>query len=160
MKWRVYCRSGKRPADIPANPNVVYKNEWTTWGDWFGTGTIANYYIKYRPFKEARKFARSLKLKSVLEWEEYCKSGKKPKDMPYAPQNSYKKEWRDWKDWIGTTILSYEEAEKQARILVNELGIETKDDWEKASREGKIPKNFPAQPWEYYSERYQSGRKK
>ena len=43
---------------------------------------------------------------------------------------------------------------------VNELGIETKDDWEKASREGKIPKNLPRQPWEYYSERRQSKRKK
>ena len=128
-------------------------------GDFLGTGTIANQNRQYRSFEEARKFACSLHLKGKDEWFEYCKSGKKPFDIPYTPPRTYK-EFKTWRDWLGTTILSYEEAEKQAHILVNELGIETPDDWEKASREGKIPKNLPRQPWEYYSERYQSGKKK
>ena len=115
--------------------------------------------MKYRSFKEARKFTRKLGLNSSTEWEEYCKSDERPSDIPSTPERTYK-EFKGMKDWLGTTMLSYEEAEKQAHILVNELGIGTKDDWEKASREGKIPKNFPAQPWEYYSERYQRGRKK
>ena len=137
-------------------------------GDWLGTGNISNADKKFMPFKDARKFVRSLKIKSQSGWSKYKKSGKKPADIPATPTLVYKKEWVSWADWLGTRnvatrqreILSYDEAEKQAHILVNELGIETPDDWEKASREGKIPKNFPAQPWEYYSERYQRGKKK
>ena len=57
-------------------------------------------------------------------------------------------------------MLSYEEAEKQAHILVNELGITSTLDWQKAWREGKIPKNLPAQPWEYYTPKRRNRRKK
>ena len=70
-KWRVYCRSGKRPADIPTNPNRIYKKEWTTWGDWLGTGTLSPTEISKRrlpPIEakiEARKIAKKLKIKEV-----------------------------------------------------------------------------------------------
>jgi hypothetical protein len=158
-EWEDYCKSGEKPDDIPTIITGTYKKEFTTMGDFLGTGRIANQNRKFRSFEEARKFVRNLGFDSKTEWEDYCKSGEKPDDIPYTPKRTYK-EFKGMKDWLGTTMLSYEEAEKQAHILVNELGIGTKDDWEKASREGKIPKNFPAQPWEYYSERYQSGKKK
>src|SRR5215204_6435321 len=35
-KWFEYCKSGNKPDDIPANPNVVYEDEWTGWPDWLG----------------------------------------------------------------------------------------------------------------------------
>jgi hypothetical protein len=44
----------------------------------------------YRPFKEAREFVRSLNLKGTKEWQEYCKSGEKPDDIPSAPWETYK----------------------------------------------------------------------
>ena len=38
-EWRDYCKSGKKPADIPANPHKAYAEAgWTSWGDWLGTG--------------------------------------------------------------------------------------------------------------------------
>ena len=37
----------------------------------------------YRNFEEARRFVHSLDLHSRKEWERYCKSGQKPKDIPY-----------------------------------------------------------------------------
>jgi hypothetical protein len=64
--WKVWCKT-KRPKNIPSHPYVVYKGKWTTWGDWFGTGTIASYYVKYRPFEEARKFVRRLNLRNFKE---------------------------------------------------------------------------------------------
>ena len=36
----------------------------------------------HRPFKEAREFVRSLKLKNLMDWKNYVKSGKKPDDIP------------------------------------------------------------------------------
>jgi len=138
-------------------------------GDFLGTGTIANQNRQYRSFEESRKFARKLGLEGKDDWFEYCKSGKKPFDIPYTPSRTYK-EFKTWGDWLGTgrissvelskNMLTYEEAEKQAPILVKKLGIETHADWLRAYNEGRIPKNLPSQPWEYYSERKQSKRKK
>ena len=34
----------------------------------------------FLPFDEARKYVKSLKLKSQKEWTSYCKSGKLPSD--------------------------------------------------------------------------------
>jgi len=90
--WREFCKSGKKPEDIPAAPAITYKKEWKNWGNWLGTGTIAPQNRKYRSFDEAKKFVRSLKLKNSNDWENYCKSGKKPEDIPAAP-------WRVYKEW-------------------------------------------------------------
>ena len=70
---------------------------------WLGTGTIAPRLRKYRTFNEARKFVRSLKLKSGEEWKAYKRSGKLPIDIPVAPQHAYlKKGWQGMRDWLGT----------------------------------------------------------
>jgi hypothetical protein len=38
----------------------------------------------------------SLGLRRHEEWEEYCKSGNKPIDIPTTPEN-----WEGWPDWFG-----------------------------------------------------------
>ena len=71
-------------------------------GDWLGTGRVANRLIKYRSFKKARDFVRNLNLKSGAEWETYCKSEKKPTNIPAQVYWSYKnKGWKGWKDFLG-----------------------------------------------------------
>jgi hypothetical protein len=58
--------------------------------------------LSYRPFREAREFVHKLGLRSVEEWKEYCKSGKKPDDIPVGANERYKKEWKGWGEWLGT----------------------------------------------------------
>ena len=70
-EWRAFCkgempRLGQLPADIPAHPDRTYADKgWKGMGDWLGTGTVASRLRQYRPFLEARAFARRLKLKSA-----------------------------------------------------------------------------------------------
>jgi len=93
-EWSTYCKSGKKPDDIPKTPWITYKNNgWTSWGDWLGTGRIAPQNMQFRTFEEAREFVRSLGLKTIGEWRKYCKSGKKPVDIPADPWKTYK-EWK------------------------------------------------------------------
>jgi hypothetical protein len=73
-----YAKSGKKPMDIPADPVSTYEKEWISWGDWLGTGSIADHERKFRPFKEAREFVHSLKLPSEAGWRKFSKSGWKP----------------------------------------------------------------------------------
>ena len=37
--------------------------------------------LSWRPFKEAREFVHSLKLRNNIEWREYSKSEEKPDDI-------------------------------------------------------------------------------
>ena len=108
IEWSEYCKSGKRPNNIPSAPSKVYKNKgWKGMGDWLGTGRIADQFKVYRPFKEARKFARSLGLKNAGEWQEYSKSEDKPDDIPSRPSRTYKnKGWISYPDWLGYEIIA------------------------------------------------------
>ena len=106
--WRDYCRSGKKPDDLPAAPHQTYKDDgWAGMGDWLGTGIVANRLRRYRPFEKARSFARDLGLKSQSDWFAYCKSGKKPHDIPTAASVVYSEGgWVSWGDWLGTGVVA------------------------------------------------------
>src|SRR5262245_9271266 len=102
-EWTNYCSSGKKPADIPSNPSLVYANGgWSGLGDWLGTGNVATRLREYTPFRKARSFVHCLKLKSSIEWRQYCNSGKKPAYIPVAPSIVYANDgWAGMSDWLG-----------------------------------------------------------
>jgi hypothetical protein len=105
-KYKDFCASMK--AIIPKNPATAYKNEgWNGWGDWLGTGRVANQHRAFRDFASARDFARSLKLRSQTEWQLWSK-GKlphlpvRPSDIPSHPYEVYRDQgWVNWPDWLG-----------------------------------------------------------
>jgi Post-segregation antitoxin CcdA len=102
--WRQYIKSGKKPADIPSNPPAAYKREWKGWGDWLGTGMIADQNKHFLPFEEARQFVHQLGLNSLSEWVEYSKSRVRLQDLPANPNRIYSnKGWISWGDFLGTT---------------------------------------------------------
>jgi Phage-integrase repeat unit len=104
-EWVMFCKSGKRPKDIPSNPNQIYK-EWHGMGDWLGTGRIADQNKVYMPFEESREFVRKLALKSSPQWKAFCKAGMKPEHIQADPNNTYKAEWKGYGDWLGTGIVA------------------------------------------------------
>ena len=90
-QWRNSRNSNRVPNNIPSAPNTVYKNKgWISFGDWLGTGRVAHYNKKYRKFEDARDFARSLNLKSVKEWRDWCIKNKLPNDISTSPHNTYR----------------------------------------------------------------------
>jgi ribosomal protein S19E (S16A) len=102
-EWLDYCKSGHKPEDIPSNPDKTYKNDyWKGFGDWIGSGTVANHLREYKSFEEARDFVHKLRLKSQKEWQDYCKSGNKPETIPASPDKTYKQNgWNGIGDWLG-----------------------------------------------------------
>ncbi len=59
----------------------------------------------WRPFEEARKYARKLGLQTRCEWMRFidgrCSSGRSLTDIPHNPAEVYKLEWMGWADWLG-----------------------------------------------------------
>jgi hypothetical protein len=153
--WSKFCKSGNKPNDMPSAPEHQYKNKgWISWGDFLGTGRIANYNKTYRSFDDAREFVRKLYLKSTKDWGEYCTSGEKPDDIPIVPTGTYKKEWNNWGDWLGTGIIAPQKREYRsfadARKFIQSLGLKGTKDWEKYCKSGKKPDDIPAAPWTVY----------
>ena len=70
-----------------------------SWGDWFGTGTIATFNRKYLDFEAAELKSELLKLKGSDQWRRYLKFGRKPPEIPYRPDKVYKQHWKGLGDW-------------------------------------------------------------
>lgn len=113
FQWRKFCSRalpeyGKRPEDIPANPERIYqKNGWRGYGDWLGTDAIATNLRDYLPFEEARAFVHSLNLIKTSEWRKFSKGqlsnkGTLPAGIPADPRRTYAKQgWNGMGDWLG-----------------------------------------------------------
>ena len=167
-EWRKYQKKNRKQLakqKIPPSPEQAYENKgWDSFGDWLGTGRVANQKMKYRSYDDAKKYVQKLKIKSVMEWNDYCKSGKKPDDVPTIPSVVYKKEWKGWGNFTGTGKLSsieqsklwlpIKEAKIEARKIAKELGIRTIQDWNEAYRSGKIPNNLPMNLSNVYGQNY------
>ncbi len=154
-EWQEYYKSGNKPDDISSNPNRTYKKEWKGFGDWLGTGRIADQDKVYRPYKEAREFVRKLNLKNFTEWTEYCKSGNKPDDIPSSPKNNYKnKGYVDLGDWLGTGhISSHKRIYRnftEAREFVRALNLKGYNEWIEYCKSGDKPNDIPRNPWVTY----------
>ena len=105
LNWPRYVRGEfpdkpAKPADIPASPRNVYRSEWQGWGDWLGSGNIAPRERTFRPFEEARAFARTLGLNGSDDWRKWWQAAR-PTDLPSNPSATYVKEgFVDWADFL------------------------------------------------------------
>ena len=162
-EWFEYCVSEKKHLNVPRNVYHTYKEKgWISWGDWLGTGNIANFNKKYRSFEEARIFAQKLKLLNAKEWINYAKSNEKPIDIPSSPQNTYKeKGWISFGDWLGTgriadnkkIFINFVDARKYAR----NLKLTKKESWNEHCKSTSFPINIPKKPNEKYKNNGWSG---
>ena len=137
--WKKYAKSGKKPFDIPSNPVNTYKNEWKSAGViGLGPRRVADQYKVFKDFTNARSFVQSLNLRNGNEWKEYCKSGKKPNDVPANPARRYKKDWKGMGDWLGTgAIASFNKKFKTytaSRDFVRGLGIKSLTQWRRYAK--------------------------
>jgi superfamily II DNA or RNA helicase len=157
IEWMEFCRSGRRPYDVPSSPEKVYKDiGWISLGDWFGTGYVFN--RKWRPFAEARAFARSLNLSNHIEWMEFCRSGRRPDDIPANPNSAYKNHgWINIGDWLGTGNLSNRNRIwrpfQEARAFAHSLRLSNGDEWREYCQSGKRPCDIPSSPETAYKEK-------
>jgi superfamily II DNA or RNA helicase len=154
-EWSAFCKGEMalkpKPADIPANPKLVYGDEFEGMGEWLGTGYIANQLRAYRPYKEALEFVHSLRLKSGKRWDEYC-DGKfqnlitKPSDIPRNP--TIYPEFQGMGEWVGTGRVANQLRKfrpyNDAVEFVRSLGLKNVDEWREYTQ-GKF-KNLPSLP--------------
>jgi hypothetical protein len=172
-EWLAFVRGdlpdkGTPPADIPRHPHLCYvKAGWTSWGDFLGTGRVANQKRVFRPFRQARVYARSLGLASSAEWSAFVHGdlpdkGTLPADIPTQPGQAYARAgWTSWGDFLGTGnvarhIMTYRPFQ-QARAYARSLGLGSRAEWQVfcRARSGKrraLPPDIPAAPHLVYAD--------
>jgi superfamily II DNA or RNA helicase len=145
-----YWRKGKLPSNIPSKPRVVYQDEgFISMPDFLGYDSL---FQDWMMFEEARQFVRSLKFKNELEWEQYAKSPKKPKNIPKTPFNVYKNQgFISMPDFLGYDSkfqewLNYEEAEK----FVRKLNLKSASEWRQYAKSKDYNKRIPKSPNNHY----------
>jgi superfamily II DNA or RNA helicase len=177
-EWKLFCKGempgkGELPRDIPSHPDHVYKNKgWLGVGDWLGTGNVANFLREFRPFEEAREFARGLQLTSGTEWRKFCKGempekGRLPDDIPAHADRTYRnKGWARMGDWLGTDTVATRSRRYrpfgQARVYARSLGLKSYTEWRKFCKgempeKGKRPDDIPASPGRTYKDKGWAG---
>lgn len=146
--WREYSKKDK-PLNIASQPDKIYKNYgWMGWGDFLGTNNISTQKNKYLPFLEAKKFVQALNLKSNKEWKIYCKTGKKPIEIPSNLHSTYKNE-----GWISITeFLGNEGKPRRKRISMTLIEVKqfakkhhvkSKEEWGLMTKKKNFPKGMP-----------------
>ena len=150
-EWYGYCKSGKKPDNIPITPNTAYKNKgWISMGDWLGTGFIAHQKRKYESFEIAKKIVQDFKITGTQEWRKFVKSKNKPETIPSNPPEVYKKEWKSWGDWLGTNKVANQDKKflnfKEVREFAQKLNFKNRTEWEKYSKSIDKPPNIPTAP--------------
>jgi superfamily II DNA or RNA helicase len=148
-EWIRHTKEKNFPKDIPAYLRT-YKTEWKGWGEFLGTGRIADQLKVFRPYKQAKKYAKSLKLKSSEEWKQHAKSKNFPKDIPVSPIQTYEKDFESWGIFLGTGFVatkfrkftSYKKAKKYAQSLK----LKNRDKWKRYVKYKNFPKDIPTNP--------------
>ena len=153
--WSNHTRGINFPKDIPKQPRIKYLDEgWISVGDWLGTGRIADHKKNYIDYNEAKKFARTLNLKSSTEWKEYIKTHKL-NNIPINVSRSYKdKGFKSWSDFLGYKSKSSRQfaSFKEAKKTLWSFNITSRKEFRSLIKSGKIPENIPTNPSRVYKD--------
>ena len=107
----------------------------------------------FLPFKKALLYARSLKLKTLKEWEAWRMTGARPANIPSTPHAVYKHDgWQGWGHWLGTGNLHTKEflPFKKALLHARSLKLKSQKEWRQWCKSGERTANMPSTPHTTY----------
>ncbi len=122
---------------IPANPQLVYRDQFRSWEDYLGTPRRISrpHPHRIRSFFRARILARTLAFTSPRQWQAFVRSRACPPDIPADPRRAYAGlGWKGYPDFLGyepitgtqRTFWSYGRAQRyvQTQRVRSSLGYQ------------------------------------
>lgn len=159
LKWK---ETHKRlnPDGIPLSPNRVYKKEFKSWGDFLGTGRIANKDREFLSYEDASAWAREEGIFSSEEWFYRARLGF-PSNIPVSPSGIYGKDFR-WGHFLnrGVTSCKKDVPRKRSKYFVSyedallwarSKGICSSAEWVTVCKQ-ENPPGIPSCPYQVYTE--------
>jgi len=160
-EWAKNCKI----KGVVLNPHQTYKRkkQWTTYSDFFGY-SFKNIKIGEEGFDSyeiVKKKAQTLGIKSKREWEKARGENKIPRGIPKNPPSVYK-DWVSWGDWLGTNSIKRQKgispdgtkfwSYKKSSNYLKKMKVQTKKQFNKLYKDGKIPLQIPRWPDGVYKE--------
>src|SRR4051812_48328753 len=109
---------------------------------------------RWRPFAQARAFARSLGFRSIGQWQCWAASWDRPGDIPADPYVVYQAEWVDWHDWLGKHRAGRWRPFAEARAHVRSLDLGTLERWRAWAKSPDRPPDIPSAPRRSYRDEW------
>lgn len=147
----------KRPAEVPAQPEIYYKDQYVSWRHFIGAGKkifeqegYAIYQFTPPTFKELKSKVR---LHNITSKERFLKCVKQGVLGPHIPTNIesyYEGEFTSWDEFLSPKpkYASYEEA----KSYVASINITSSYQWIAYCKAGRRPDVIPAWPNKFYEE--------
>lgn len=147
--WIDYCKSDLKDIRIPQDPRNVYRTEWNGFGDWLGTGRIANQKKVFLAYEDAKCLLRDC---GVQSRKEYIQLRKDRKDLPSNPDKVYHDSgWTGWADFLGKQKLILTVSYEEARIMLKRHNLKSRKDYLRfISSEDNIHLGLPKYPNKRY----------
>ncbi len=146
------------PPDFPGQPWSVYP-EFTSMGDFFGTGRVADLIRKanFYDYATAKKIIQRdhPQIKEVQQYFDAWHNGELNDKFPAGIYTVYKNQFSSG-DFFGTGVVAdakksenyfpFNKCVREARKLVKKHNLKKASDWIKLSKTGKRPVQIPARP--------------
>lgn len=101
---------------------------------------------EFAPFEAARAYVRELGLRSQRKWKKWRKTSR-PAWIPTHPNSTYKDQWVDLGDWLGTGATATQNrtfmTADQAHWFMLGCPATTFEEWAQLSKDGLRPENVP-----------------
>lgn len=163
--WNDYRAGYASIPGLPSEPFNTYKSEWKGWPDFLGCKAYSYQRTELFPsFEDARELARGLDISGQSAWRDFTKTKKfELLSLPADPAQVYRKSWKDWNDFLGTTPRSPREkmAFLDAREVARNLGLASSAEWRRfyKTKEGRailFCQGIPAEPPIVYKDKWTS----
>ena len=147
-----YTRKYKEDSKLPSNPRKLYSDSWDKSGGWdsFLNRDIKSYYATW---KEASNATIKLGISSA---ESYRSNYKQDKKLPSLPNETYEREWKNNKRWIGFLGKSNPNpynSWKEASIASINLNLKSGNEYRRNYRNDP---HLPYFPERVYSKEWES----
>lgn len=146
-------RQNRIPFEIPARPDMFYKNEWESWQDFLLLGkelAEENFIPAQMSYKDLKATLRRLGITQKAEYLKSISDGRLPEKTTEEPDVTYHDEWEGWQAFLAEDLkyVSFLEAKRFAK----RLNLKNAMEWRVYCREGKRPTFIPALPDRTYEE--------
>lgn len=159
-KFKKNKDDGTIPACVPYNPALVYKDSWKGAGDFLGSNNVTYADREWVTLLELKNLVKLAKCETREQYRDFQSKNQiiNGKFVPNAPNHLYKgKGWSGWVDLFGRSKgkgfkhLSYKEAKNKVQLLK----FNNQKEYQKASKENKLPLGVPANPLYTYSKEFE-----
>lgn len=125
--WRSYSSSGKRPGNIPANPERYYKDKgWKNWPDFLGTDRAP----RTLSYEEAQNVVAEKRITTKAQYNQWMESEETSQSLPKNPEEFYKKKgWSGWAAFLAKAKALDFADYSEAKNIVEKVGPKSAAQW-------------------------------